>query len=199
VKDSIIDRRQVLTGGIVAALGLLWKPGGALANEVPPGAQGATIVFDVACLGNTMGLSLGAALDAKAGDLRGTSFSVEGNLYPQGTIPAGDGFDPASVAAIGHWFCHGWLILNPARPEPHLVSTVEYVFGRITAAQPSPADQIVTSGLEGAPTVVRTVVGGTGRYRGVKGEMIEQIIGTNSTVVNLLGGHAANFRCYITP
>ena len=196
MKDSIIDRRQVLTGGIVAALGLLWKPGAARAEGVPPGAEGATLVFDVACLGNTMAPNLGAALDAKAGDLRGTSFLVEGNLYPQGTIPAGDGFDPASVAPIGHWFCHGWLILNPARPEPHVVTTVEYLFGRISAAQPSPADQLVSTGIEGGPNMVRAVVGGTGRYRGAKGEMIEQTLGSNSTVVNVLGGHAANFRCY---
>src|SRR5437660_3418732 len=170
---SLFNRRQVLTGSVIAALSALWLPekAGAAALSPPPGTEGATLVFDIACLGSSFAVNAQAALDAKGGDMRGASFFVEGNLYPAGTIPAGDGFDPASVPATGHWFCRGWFILNSARPKPHLLSTVEYLFGRISDAQPSPADQLVSSGVEGGtPVVIRSIIGGAGGYRGVTGE-----------------------------
>jgi hypothetical protein len=140
-----------------------------------------------------------AALDAKGGDLRGSTFFVEGNLYPAGTIPAGDGWDPAAAAPTGHWFCHGWFILNPARPVPHLMTTVEYYFNRITAAQPSPPDQLVSSGLEGGvPVVIHSIIGGAGRYRGVTGELVSQAIGTNKTILNGTTSPTPNWRIYVT-
>jgi hypothetical protein len=197
--ESLVNRRELLTGGVIAALGALWLPWKAeAATTPPPGTEGATVVFDVACLGNTFGPNMQAVLDAKGGDLRGGSWFVEGLIYPAGTIPAGDGFDPALVPATGHWFCRGAFMINPARPLPHGVTTQDFQFGDITAAQLSAPDQLVASGVEGGGTVTRAVIGGTGRYRGVTGEMIEQVIGTNKTLLNDGFGPAPNFRFYVT-
>ena len=200
MEDSLFNRRELLTGGVIAALGALWLPSKAgAATTPPPGVEGATLTFDVACLGNTLAVNAQAALDAKGGDMRGSTFSVEGNLYPSGTIPAGTGWDPTSVAPTGHWFCRGWFILNAARPVPHLMSTVEYLFSRISDAQPSPVDQIVSSGVEGGtPVVTRSIIGGAGRYRGMTGELVEQVIGSNTTVLNGSTNHAPNWRIYVT-
>ena len=144
-------------------------------------------------------------LDAKGGDLRGASFSVEGDLYPGGTLPTGDGIDSSAVAPSGHWFCRGWFITNPGRPNPAVISTQEYLFGRISAAQPSPPDQLVSSGLEaGVPVTIRSLIGGAGRYRGVAGEVAQQTIGSNKTVFNGAGtpgpggNPAPNYRFYVT-
>jgi hypothetical protein len=206
MEDSLFNRRQVLTGSVIAALGALWLPekAGAAALTPPPGTEGATLVVDVALLGNTWTENIQSALDPKGGDLRGASFFVEGNLYPGGTIPAGDGWDPASVAPTGHWFCRGWFITNPGRPAPVVISTQEYLFGRISDALPSPPDQLVSSGLEAGVTTTRSLIGGSGRYRGVVGDVVQQLIGTNKTMFNGAGipgpggSPAFNNRFYIT-
>jgi hypothetical protein len=49
MEDNVLNRRQVLTGSVIAALAALWKPGEALAEGTPPEAQGATVVYDVSC------------------------------------------------------------------------------------------------------------------------------------------------------
>jgi hypothetical protein len=206
MEDSLFNRRQVLTGSVIAALGALWLPDKARAAAVtpPPGTEGATVVMDVALLGNTWTENFQGALDPKGGDWRGASFYVEGDLYPGGTIPAGDGWDSSSVAPMGHWFCRGWFITNPGRPAPAVISTQEYLFGRISSAIPSPPDQLVSSGLETGATTTRSVIGGTGRYRGVAGEVVQQQIGTNKTVFNGAGAPgpggspAPTLRFYVT-
>lgn len=196
-KESALNRRQMLgraaTGGVIAALAALWAPGGAVAADEP--VEGATVAYDVAVLGHTFVRNDAEALDLAGGDLRGMGFSIEGDLYAAGTIPAGDGFDPASTAPLGHWFCRGWFIAHPARPRPVIISTQEFLFGRISDEQPTPPDQLVSSGLEaGIPVAIRSVIGGTGRYRGARGEVVQQAIGTNLTINRVAQHHAMNYR-----
>jgi hypothetical protein len=193
MEETVLNRRHVLTGSVIAALAALWKPGEAFAaEEVDPEA---TVTVDVAYLGGTLTADAAAARNLGGGNLHGAGFLVEGNLYSGGTLPAGEGFDPASVAPVGHWLCRGWMMFYPERPVPHAISTQEFLFGRITADQVSPADQLTTSGVEGGvPTVIRSVIGGTGRYRGARGEVIQQVIGTNTTVINGFGMPAPNLR-----
>jgi hypothetical protein len=47
----------------------------------------------------------------------------------------GNGFDPASVPAVGRWFGRGHLILHPERPLPHTLTVQEYLFDRIRDGQ----------------------------------------------------------------
>ena len=109
---------------------------------------------------------------------RGSFFVTEGNIYPAGTIQ-GDGatFDPNSDGALGRWFCRG----------THLVSGAEFPFaarGVLTAQLyllPDENKSISTDGLEGNGTVVRTVTGGTGPFRGYIGEQKQQFLGFNAS------------------
>ncbi|MGH9267944.1 MAG: hypothetical protein ACRD0D_07180, partial [Acidimicrobiales bacterium] len=148
-------------------------------------------VFDVACLLNTFTPILAEGATNPDTDFRGTTFFVEGDLYPGGAIPVGaTDFDPASTPPIGHWLCRGWFINRTGRageqdrPEPHVVTHQEYLIGRITPGELFPADQLTSSGLEGTITsasAVRSVVGGTGTYRGATGEVLQHTVGANLT------------------
>lgn len=194
MSETVLDRRQVLAGaGGLAALAGLWQAPAVLA--APRGA-GASLTLDVACLGGTFSPTLGSFLaNPAAGDLRGIAFSVEGAIYPDGTIPMGAGFDPASATAIGTWVCRGWLILWPGRPAPNAITTQEYYLGVLAPDNPSPEHQLVSSGTEGGvPSTARSVLGGTGRYRGARGEVVQDVIGTNTTILNVVNEPAPNFR-----
>lgn len=202
--DSSVDerRRRLLTGGSIAtAAGLLWKPAKAGANQGDGQGQGSSLVFDVACFGDTfrgdfdataMGLGL-------PDERRGATFFVEGAIYPQGVIPA-DVFDfePADHmdSMIGHWLCRGWFMDHPGRPEPHVLTTQEYLLQVVTSEEPSPADTLVSSGVEGGIEVShRAIVGGSGMYRHARGDLEQVVIGTNTTVLPS-GAQAPNFRFY---
>jgi hypothetical protein len=195
ITEELLDRRQVVArAGGLAALAALWAPSHAVAR-VPPRRPRGDLVLDVACLGDTLAPDFGAALDAGAGDLRGVGFFVEGLIYRAGKIPNGPGFDPASATAIGTWLCRGWFMLHPGRPLPHVVSTQEYMLGIVTPENPTPRNQLVSSGPEGGvPLAVRSVIGGTGRYRHARGEVDQHLIGTNTTVLNVVGAPAPNLR-----
>jgi hypothetical protein len=192
--EKRIDRRKALaSAGTLAALAAVWQPTTALAHGKHK--DKGDLVLDVACLGDTFAPGMNDALDAGAGDLRGVGFFVEGLIYPADTIPDGPGFDPASENAFGTWLCRGWLILHGGRPEPHTISTQEYMLGIVTPSNPTPEDQLVSSGTEGGvPVAVRSILGGTGRYRRARGEVVQHLIGTNTTVLNVLGVPAPNLR-----
>ncbi len=191
-----ISRRDVLTkgvvaGGVGAAAGIF-----VTANAGCAQAQSTSkLTLDVACLGDTFRVQ---PTDGNAeGDLRGNTFSVEGWIYDSGTIP-NKGFDPKSADPIGVWLCRGWFLIHAGRPEPHVVTTQEYILGNITKAKLFPADQLVSSGMEGTDTEkeppLRSVIGGTGRYAGASGVVLQNGNGRNTTTLRGLGEKAPNFR-----
>jgi hypothetical protein len=195
VREELLDRRQVVaSAGAFAVLAALWAPSQAVARAAGSKPRG-DLVLDVACLGDTLAADFGAALDAPAGDFRGVGFFVEGLIYRAGTIPNGPGFDPGSATAIGTWLCRGWFILHSGRPLPHVISTQEYMLGIVSPENPTPRNQLVSSGTEGGvPLAVRSVIGGTGRYRHARGEVDQHLIGTNTTILNVIGEPAPNLR-----
>jgi hypothetical protein len=189
------SRRHLLGAApLLAAAGLLWKPQASTAQQ----GHGASLVFDVACLGHSFAPNFGGALDLANGDLRGTGFLVEGLIYPAGTIPGGVGFDPASAMATGHWLCRGWFLMKPDRPNPGVVTMQEYLLDIITQEVPSPAQTLASSGVETggpmAPPAVRAITGGTGRYRHARGEVVQEVTGTNTTILNAFNEPAPTFR-----
>jgi len=121
---------------------------------------------------------------------------VEGALYRGGTIPPGAGFDPANATPIGHWLCRGWFMNHPERPAPGAITTQEYLLEVIDSSEaPSPTNTLVSSGLEGGATeFTRAVIGGSGRYRDARGDVVQETIGTNTTILNVFGAPAPNFR-----
>lgn len=201
-KDSVpeLGRREFLKKSLV------WGSAGATALALGPVAaieeaqgserRGKHVVYDVACLGETFRvIFVPGAPDS--GDLRGSTFSVEGLIYPAGTIEDG-GFDPESAEAIGRWFCRGWLLISPERPEPLNLTTQEYVLGEIKEKRLFPPDQLVSSGMEGSADedqpAVRSVVGGTGKYLGARGVVRQHLNGSNTTTLAGIGEPAPNFR-----
>lgn len=193
------SRRRMLGGaGLLAAAGLLWKPGSQAKAARGGGGRGRgrRLVLDVACIGTSFAPDTDAALDFAGGDLRGMGFYVEGLIFPGGTIPSGPGFDPSLGVAMGHWLCRGWFMTSPARPAPGAVTTQEYLLQVIDPDDaPSPPDTLVSSGLEGGGEFfTRAVIGGSGRFRDARGEVVQQTIGSNTTILNVFGAPAPNFR-----
>jgi hypothetical protein len=198
--ESTLGRRDVLKG-------LLWGTAGAAAVTVGGSTAAvaadkkSSLTLEVACLAHSFYLipraysgttpPVAVTEGGPAPDVRGSTFVVEGVIYPAGTLPAG-GFDPTKRAGIGTWICRGWILGPPSRPEPMVITTQEYVLGALGKDMPS-IDQIVSDGMESAGTVVRAVVGGTGRYRGARGQVVQSGIGTNTTSDPLVGA-GPNFR-----
>jgi hypothetical protein len=109
---------------------------------------------------------------------RGSFFVTEGNIYPAGTIK-GDGaaFDPNSGGSMGRWFCRGTHLVS--------ASAIPAAAFWVDTAQlyllPDDTRSIATDGLEGVGTIVRTVTGGTGQFRGYVGQQRQEFLGFNST------------------
>lgn len=180
-----VGRRRLLTG---LALGGAAVAGGVVGGVTTAAASGGgfrreTLTLDVACLGDSwrFGTTVNPANDT---DFR-SSFGVEGWVYPEGTVP-GDGFVPTASGAIGHWLCRGWVLVDNLRPEPHVMSTQEYVLDMISPEDLFAADNLTSSGIEGTETdqvAVRSVVGGTGRYIGATGQVTQANNGVNTSVM----------------
>jgi hypothetical protein len=73
---------------------------------------------------------------------------------------------------------------------PHFVSTVLHVLGdgisATTGAIEQAPDVIVTEGFEGAYEVARRgIIGGYGRYAGIRGEVVQRRRGQNDTTIAL--------------
>jgi hypothetical protein len=194
-----IGRRRAIssvvlgTGAVIAG-----AVGGAAASSaglVGGGWRRETVTFDVACLGETWRDS-SVNWAENDSDFRGAPFGVEGWIYPAGTIPTpGDGFVPTRDGSIGRWLCRGSTLVYADRPEPHVQTTQEFVFGPMAGDRLFPDDLITTSGLEGTAgpqTSYRSVIGGVGRYLGASGQQLQTVNGTNTSLFSDGFGNAPN-------
>ncbi len=195
-----VSRRALLRRGLILGGAGVAVP---VVTAVPAAADNdRTKTWDVAMLGNTHRLIPGPNVDNF--DLSGSTFYVEGILYPGGTIPDGvTDWDPAAHQdqAIGLWVDSGCFISSPARPQPHRYSTQTHIFGLITPDNLFPVDQISSTGTESSRTQdfkpsTRSITGGAGRYRGATGQITQYGHGMNVTFVNIFGSMtpAPNFR-----
>lgn len=135
----------------------------------------------------------------KKSDLRGTSFFHEGLVYPGGTIA-----EPKTPRDVqwnfekppqGTFFDRGWVLINNLaeppyvpRTEPHLLSHTDYYLGGVVGSDNlTPSDMIATVGMQhdnsGAGTFLRAVVGGTGKYATVRGQLWQTHWGNNSSAL----------------
>lgn len=200
--EHSLERRELLRRAFWGAAGVA---GASVAVSAPAlsglgshaEAGSKRLVVDMACLGDTFRF-IPAPGDNGNDDLRGAPFSVEGHIYRAGTIK-GDGFDPSSVKPTGTWVCRGWFMIAPGRSTPAVITTQEYF---LSAPLGGPdafiADQLVSSGLEGdgERPPVRSVIGGTGRYAGARGVVVQHFLGANTTSLWLGGalGPAPSLR-----
>ncbi len=197
--DDGISRRTWLGTAAVAGAAVV---GGAIAGGGVAEARGGgwrprreQLTVEVACIGDTWRELRFEADGIDPGDRRGSPISVEGWIYPEGHIK-GTGFIPAEEDSIGRWFCSGWMLVSPERPEPHLNARAMFVFGSITPDGLFPEDSIAAVEIGGTFSTqisVEPVVGGSGRYLGVQGQTRRRNHSKNSTV--LFGGtvEAPNF------
>lgn len=180
-----MDRRGFLTGAVALGAGAVGGVAGATVATVG-GSRGwrtERLELDVACVGERWRQSE-LQNPADGSDFH-VGFSVEGWIYPRGTVPE-QGFIPTANGAIGEWFCRGWQIVDGGRVEPHVYTTQLYTFAKLSPDALFPRDTMVSIGLEGTtdPQQVsyRPVSGGTGRYLGVTGEVAQTLNGENTSV-----------------
>lgn len=192
-----LDRRELLARAIWGSVGAA-----AVLAAVPSETEASnrkTVLYEVAGLGNTFTFIPAPGATDPATNWRGTTFFVEGDIYPRDTIPFGVmDWDPSSATPIGHWLARGWFINRTGRPgeedrpEPPSVVHNEFLIGRIVPDNLFPADQLTSSGLGGSSgpggRPVHSVVGGTGRYLASQGAVTFHSIGANIT-------GAPNFVC----
>lgn len=117
----------------------------------------------------------------------------------------------------GHFLNRGWILINGVpepyrdaagteiervRREPHLLSEHTFVFGNFSAKSLSP-ETLITSGVENGndpddEIVVRAVIGGTGRFRHARGQVVQTRVGRNTSMLrsfsNLGNVASPNYR-----
>jgi hypothetical protein len=114
------------------------------------------------------------------GPNRGTPFIVDGSVFPGGTIMSGAGMgDPNQPGSIGKWICKGIFTSDLGAADVGFNTTQMFEFN-------GDVDAIWPEGLEaglGKMGVIthRAILGGTGRFRGVQGEVVQEALGTNVT------------------
>ena len=143
-------------------------------------ARWKTIVIDMAEDARTAVPPIGGPLPK-----RGDTFIINGKLYPGGTLPAGDGLDIDTLTgSIGIFVTRGTFNFDFSQflatgAHPLLSSTEYYLFTSTGVSDGE--DALMSEGPECCPTTHRVVLGGTGRYRGVIGEVQQEILGMNSS------------------
>ena len=109
---------------------------------------------------------------------RSTPFIVDGNIFRGGSLPTGANMgDPNMSGSIGRWICKGIFTSQLGAESVGFDTTQMFEFN-------GDGDAIWTEGLEaglGKMGVIthRIIVGGTGRFRGARGEVIQESLGTN--------------------
>jgi len=166
-----LRRRALLqSGGVLAgAAVLLGSPPTASAHHED------YLTLDVACDGRTWRM---IRMDPTAMDelpKRGDTFIVSGKIYPAGTIESGLS-GPDQVGSIGTWVCRGWFNVEDITTEtPHVATVQLYNF--------DDGNGLVSEGLEGGVRVRRAITGGMGRWADTRGDMTEEEVGENDTLL----------------
>lgn len=116
----------------------------------------------------------------------GDTFIQDGNIYPEGTIPTGKtDFDPNTPGAIGKYRVRGTFttdLANFKRAAAHDESAApDLAFASEIFSFGNDRTIIMTEGTWPNPyfSASRVVIGGTGRFRDVVGEVHEENIGEN--------------------
>ena len=124
----------------------------------------------------------------------GDTFIQDGNIYPENTIPNGKtDFDPNTPGAIGKYKVRGtWTTDFPnfERAAAHdMTAAPDLAFASEIFSFGNDRTLILTDGIlpNAYFSARRVVLGGTGRFRGVVGEVHEDNIGENAST-------SCNFR-----
>ena len=171
-----MNRRAVLAGAVTT---LLAVNSGHAVGAPRDDSDFQTFVLDVAIDAHTLNLNVADPVDP-ANPRRGTTFIVNGKIFPGGTIPSNvTPFDPNMAGSIGEWVCRGVFLADFSQIHSGAAAlafdtTQMFLFT-------TDENALFTEGFEGnvGVTTHRTVPGGTGRYRRVIGEVRQETIGVN--------------------
>lgn len=177
------SRRKLLLGGSAVA------GAAALSAGAPAEVQAhheEYLTLDVALDGRTFQLN---RMDPTLGDqlpTRGDSFIVNGKIYPAGTIEQGL-TGPDQPGSIGTWLCKGWFHVEDITQEPNVVTTQYFML--------DDGNGLMSEGLEGGRTL-RAIIGGYGRWGDAIGDVVEDEVEENDTLIPLGGADvpAPNIR-----
>ena len=140
-----------------------------------------TFMIDVALDANTYVQNNVNPSEASTSFSRGDTFILGGTIYPAGTLPSGiANNDPNAPGGVGKITCRGtYLIgLNDSANATLWTDTTELYL------LPDDSTQLIADGrtpnVMGA-TVDRSLLGGTGRFRGATGEVHELELGANAS------------------
>jgi hypothetical protein len=175
-----MNRRSLLTGVVVlTVIALADRPVGLGASDRRLDDT-ETFVLDVAVDAHTLALNNDPS--AAGTPKRGTTYIVNGKIYPGGTIPSGvTAFDPDTApGSIGAWVCRGVFLADFADIFVNGSAALGFDSTQIFLL-PNDGNSLFAEGLEGniGVTTQRVVTGGTGRYRRVTGTVKQQTIGLN--------------------
>ena len=176
-----MTRRSLAAGALsLAVVALTVHPVALRAEERGDHGGTETFVVDVAIDAHTLGLNNDPS--AAGVPQRGTTFIVNGKIYPGGTIPSGvTPFDPSTApGSIGTWICRGVFLADFV--DIFVNGTAKVAFDTTQMFLfPDDTNALFTEGFEGnlGVTTHRTVTGGTGHFRRVLGTVKQETIGIN--------------------
>jgi len=171
---------------------------GPLDPTAPSGPGDALLAFDVSADMSRFAFAKEPVCD-DGFPAYGNPFVTSGYLYPSGFLDEHPGTDalgqPASPEQVlGEWTCRGWMIGDGVRTSSGpIVATTQiydlYQEPGYSAGKQSTSRTLLTDGYElvdVGQTGLRAVTGGTGPYRGARGQMEQVLLGLNeSEGVNL--------------
>jgi hypothetical protein len=114
---------------------------------------------------------------------RGDTFVVDGLLYPKDTIPPLIADPDPNARPIGGYRLRGTILINSDEFNRAVAEDPSapplFAFATEIFSVPDDQNQIITEGVwpNARRSAYRVVVGGTGRFRNVVGEVYEQNIG----------------------
>jgi hypothetical protein len=121
----------------------------------------------------------------------GNPFITQGYLYPAGFLDdnagvAADGRAANPEQVVGEWTCRGWMVGDGAHTTtgPMVMTTQHYALYSGLGTPSEPTGTLTTDGMELADVerpVLRAVTGGTGAYRGARGQTTQRLLGLNAS------------------
>lgn len=164
---------------ILAALAITaMSPARSPAQNNHPDGDEETFTVDVALNGATLIVNHVDPTQPPMVPFPGDVLVISGTMYKGGTLPSGMAENDPNDPGIGKILCRALILVEPTDLTTPAASFVSELYSFSNDNQTVIADG---PGANLYATVLRAVLGGTGHFEGVTGEITEENIGMNST------------------